>query len=43
MKILVVYYSRTGYTRGLAGELVSTLRTDVDQLDDHRDRCGVFG
>lgn len=42
-KILVVYYSRTGYTRGLAGDLVAALRADVDQLDDRRDRSGVFG
>jgi hypothetical protein len=42
-KTLVVYYSRTGYTRDLAGEIVSTLRADVDQLDDRRDRCGVLG
>lgn len=42
-KILVVYYSRTGYTRDLAGELVAALRADVDQLDDRRDRCGVLG
>jgi flavodoxin len=40
---LVVYYSRTGYTRDLAGEIVAALRADVDQLDDRRDRCGVMG
>src|SRR5687768_3728680 len=42
-RILVVYYSRTGNTRTVAGELVAALRADVDQLDDRRDRCGVFG
>lgn len=42
-KILVVYYSRTGYTRNLAGEIVAELHADVDQLDDRRDRCGIFG
>ena len=42
-RILVVYYSRTGNTRTLAGELVTALKADVDQLDDRRDRCGVFG
>lgn len=42
-RILVVYYSRTGNTRTLAGDLVAALRADVDQLDDRRDRCGVFG
>lgn len=42
-RILVVYYSRTGYTRALAGELVAALDADVDQLDDGRDRCGVWG
>lgn len=42
-RILVVYYSRTGNTRTLAGDLVAALRADVDRLDDRRDRCGVFG
>lgn len=42
-RILVVYYSRTGNTRMLAHDLVAALKTDVDQLDDRRDRCGVFG
>jgi flavodoxin len=41
-KILVVYYSRTGYTRTLAGELVAALDADVDQLDDGRDRSGIL-
>jgi flavodoxin len=40
---LVVYYSRTGNTRTIAGELVAALRADVDQLDDRRDRCGLWG
>jgi flavodoxin len=42
-RILVVYYSRTGNTRTIAGELVSALKADVDQIDDRRDRCGIFG
>jgi flavodoxin len=42
-RILVVYYSRTGYTRALAGEVVSALEADVDQLDDRRDRNGPWG
>lgn len=42
-RILVVYYSRTGNTRTVAGDLVAALGADVDQLDDRRDRCGVFG
>jgi flavodoxin len=40
---LVVYYSRTGYTRTVAGDLVAALHADVDQLDDARDRCGIWG
>jgi flavodoxin len=40
---LVVYYSRTGNTRTVAGELVAALEADVDQLYDGRDRSGVFG
>src|SRR5512134_1660775 len=42
-RILLVYYSRTGYTRTVAGELVAALDADVDQLDDARDRCGILG
>ena len=42
-RILVVYYSRTGYTRTLASELVAALDADVDPLDDGRDRCGIWG
>jgi flavodoxin len=42
-RILVVYYSRTGNTRTVAGELVAALHADVNQLDDSRDRSGVFG
>jgi len=41
-RILVVYYSRTGYTRTLAGELVAALHADVDPLDDGRDRSGFL-
>jgi len=42
-RILLAFYSRTGYTRTVAGELVAALDADVDQLDDRRDRCGIFG
>ena len=42
-RILVVYYSRTGNTRTLACDLVAALGADVEQLDDRRDRGGVFG
>jgi hypothetical protein len=42
-KILVVYYSRTGYTQDVAGQLVAALHADVDRLDDKRDRSGVLG
>lgn len=41
--ILVAYYSRTGYTRTVAGELGAALGADVDPLDDGRDRGGVLG
>lgn len=41
-RILVVYYSRTGYTRTLAGELAAALDADVDQLDDGRNRSGIL-
>jgi hypothetical protein len=42
-RFLVVYYSRTGYTRTVAGDLVAALHADVEQLDDARDRCGIWG
>ena len=42
-RILVVYYSRTGNTRTLAGDLVAALGADVDRIDDRRERCGVLG
>jgi flavodoxin len=42
-RILVVYYSRTGYTRDIAGELAAAVQGDVDRLDDGLDRTGVWG
>jgi flavodoxin len=39
-RILVVYYSRTGYTRTLAGNIAAAVRADVEALDDGRDRRG---
>jgi flavodoxin len=41
-RILVVYYSRTGYTRTLAGEIAAAVQCDIERLDDGRDRSGVW-
>jgi flavodoxin len=42
-RILVVYYSRTGYTRTLAGKIAEAVKADVETLDDGRDRRGLWG
>lgn len=42
-RILVVYYSRTDYTRTLAGEIAAALEADVERLHDGCNRLGVWG
>jgi flavodoxin len=42
-RILVAYYSRTGYTHEVAGELAAAVKADVERVDDGRDRSGVWG
>jgi flavodoxin len=42
-RILIVYYSRTGYTRKLAREIASAMDADVEPVDDGRDRSGPLG
>jgi flavodoxin len=41
-KILVVYYSRTGNTKKIAGELAKKFSADLEAIDDSQDRSGVF-
>jgi flavodoxin len=42
-RVLVVYYSRTGMTRTVAGELASALGADVEELVDTKARSGPLG
>jgi flavodoxin len=43
MKKLVVFYSRTGTTKKLAGELAKKIKADVDEVIDEKDRSGAIG
>lgn len=42
-KILVVYYSRTGTTRKVAGSLAAKLRCDSEEIIEARSRSGMLG
>ena len=41
--VLVVYYSRSGLTRRIAGEIVESLGCDVEEVVDMKSRSGVLG
>jgi flavodoxin len=43
MKILVVYYSRTGLTRKIATEISKRFNADIDEIIDKKDRSGPLG
>lgn len=43
MRILVVFYSRTGNTRIVAEELAKILECDVEEIIDTKDRSGPLG
>ena len=43
MKTLVVYYSRTGNTRGLAEKIAEILHADLDEIIDKKNRAGIVG
>jgi len=43
MKTLVVFYSRTGVTRKLAGRLAEGLHAEVEEIVDTKDRSGALG
>ena len=42
-KVLVVFYSRTGFTRALAREIAEAMGGDMEDLADTRGREGVLG
>jgi len=43
MKILVIYYSRTGVTKKVAEILKGKLGADLEAIEDKINRRGVFG
>ena len=43
MKALVVFYSRTGNTRKVAGSIASELKCDIEEIIDTKNRSGIFG
>jgi flavodoxin len=40
---LVVYFSRTGYTDFIAGEIAATLGADKERVTDYAKRSGILG
>ncbi|MGH8278720.1 MAG: flavodoxin family protein [Gammaproteobacteria bacterium] len=42
-KVLLVYYSRTGYTASIAHELADASGWDVEQIEDRHSRTGHLG
>jgi flavodoxin len=42
-RLLVVYYSRTGITKKIAGSIASTLDADLDEIVDQTKRSGLLG
>lgn len=43
MKVLVVYYSRTGTTRKIAEQIQTALNGDIDEIKDATRRSGIIG
>jgi menaquinone-dependent protoporphyrinogen IX oxidase len=43
MRILVVYYSRTGLTKKIATQISTLLKADIDEIVDKKDRSGPLG
>ncbi len=42
MKILVVYYSRTGNTAKIAKEIAGQLKCDIEEVHDTKNRKGIL-
>ena len=43
IKVLVVYYSRTGKTRFVAEKVAAELKADIEEVVDLKNRSGRFG
>jgi flavodoxin len=43
MKILVTYYSKDGHTKKVAESLAKSLKVDIDEIVDLRNRSGIKG
>ncbi|WP_052125268.1 flavodoxin family protein [Thermotoga sp. Mc24] len=43
MKILVVYYTRSGHTKKVAEIIKDILKADIDEVMDRKPRKGIFG
>lgn len=43
MKTLLVYYSRTGITKGIAEEISKSIDCDVEEIVDKEKRTGIIG
>lgn len=43
MKVLIVYYSRTGTTRKIAEQIQTALNGDIDEIKDATRRSGIIG
>lgn len=43
IQTLVVYYSRTGYTKRIAEAVASKLDSDIERIRDMKDRSGFIG
>ena len=41
MKILVVFYSKSGHTKKVAENLAKSLKADMDEIVDLKDRSGI--
>ena len=42
MRVLIVYYSRSGKTRGFAEVIAEKLGAELEEIVDHRNRNGLF-
>ncbi|UTB32921.1 MAG: flavodoxin [Methanobacterium sp. ERen5] len=43
MKTLIVYYSRTGVTKGIAEEISNSIDCDIEEIIDKENRSGIIG